>query len=77
VSLDLDKNKWKQAIERDALVWPYHVSDLKMWSSEVVPKYNIVGIPTNVLINDKGIIIGRDLRQEALVEALEKQVVKE
>jgi thiol-disulfide isomerase/thioredoxin len=77
VSLDLDKNKWKQAVERDELVWPYHVSDLKMWSSEVVPKYNIVGIPSNVLINDQGVIIGRDLRQEALIEALEKRVVKE
>lgn len=77
VSLDMDKNRWKQAIKNDNLVWPYHVSDLKMWSSEVVPKYNIIGIPTNVLINEKGVIIGRDLRGDALTEALEKQVVKE
>jgi thiol-disulfide isomerase/thioredoxin len=77
VSLDVDKNRWKQAIERDGLIWPNHVSDLKMWSSEVVPLYNIIGIPTNVLINEKGIIIGRDLREEALPEALEKQLIKE
>ncbi|MCE3228465.1 MAG: alkyl hydroperoxide reductase [Bacteroidetes bacterium] len=77
VSLDVDKNRWKQAVERDGLVWPYHVSDLKMWSSEVVPVYNIIGIPTNVLINGKGVIIAKDLREEALTEALEKQLVKE
>jgi thiol-disulfide isomerase/thioredoxin len=74
VSLDVDKARWKQAIDKDGLLWPYHVSDLKMWSSEVVAKYNIQGIPTNVLINDKGIIIGKELRGEALVQALEKQL---
>lgn len=76
VSLDTDKSKWYGAIVKDGLVWPYHVSDLKMWSSEVVPKYNIQGIPTNVLINEKGVIIGKDLRGSALTEALEKHLVK-
>jgi thiol-disulfide isomerase/thioredoxin len=76
VSLDVDKARWKQAMEKDGLVWPYHVSDLKMWGSEVVSKYNIQGIPTNVLINDKGVIIAKDLRGEALAEALEKQLIK-
>ncbi len=76
VSLDMDKIKWKQAIEKDGLEWPYHVSDLKVWSSEVVPKYDVKGIPTNVLINDKGIIINKNLRGEALTEALDKLVIK-
>jgi thiol-disulfide isomerase/thioredoxin len=76
VSLDTDKTRWYQAIIKDGLGWPYHVSDLKMWNSEVVPKYAIQGIPTNVLINEKGIIIGKDLRGEALTEALEKQIQK-
>lgn len=74
VSLDADKTRWYQAIIKDGLAWPYHVSDLKMWSSEVVPKYNIQGIPTNVLINDKGVIIAKDLRGQALTDALEKQL---
>lgn len=76
VSLDTDKTRWYQAIIKDGLAWPYHVSDLKMWNSEVVPKYAILGIPTNVLINEKGVIIGKDLRGEALTEALEKQLLK-
>jgi thiol-disulfide isomerase/thioredoxin len=76
VSLDMDKAKWKQAIEKDGLVWPHHVSDLKMWASEVVFKYDIKGIPTNVLINEKGIIINKNLRGEALTEALDKLAIK-
>lgn len=72
VSLDGDKNKWKQAIEKDGLVWPYHVSDLKVWGSEVVAKYDIKGIPANVLINENGIIVARDLREDALEKTLRK-----
>jgi thiol-disulfide isomerase/thioredoxin len=75
VSLDMDKNKWKQAIQTDGLVWPYHVSDLKVWGSDVVAQYNIVGIPTNVLINENGIIVAKNLRGDALVDALEKLVI--
>lgn len=72
VSLDTDKSRWKQAIDKDGLIWPYHVSDLKMWSSEVVAKYNIMGIPTNVLVNENGVIIAKNLRGEDLEAMLEK-----
>jgi thiol-disulfide isomerase/thioredoxin len=75
VSLDTDKNRWKQAIDSDQLSWVYHVSDLKAWGSEVVPKYAIQGIPTNVLINDQGIIIDKNLRGAALEQALNKLLV--
>ena len=37
VSLDEDGTKWKQAIKKDKLIWPNHVSDLKGWKSSVVP----------------------------------------
>jgi thiol-disulfide isomerase/thioredoxin len=74
VSLDSDKGQWIKGIEKDGLVWPYHVSDLRMWSSEVVSKYDIKGIPVNYLINDKGIIIEKNLRGEALDEALNRQL---
>jgi thiol-disulfide isomerase/thioredoxin len=72
VSLDSDKGRWKSAIVNDKLSWPYHVSDLKMWASEVVPKYRLESIPTNFLINEKGIIIDKDLRGEGLEKSLKK-----
>jgi len=75
VSLDADKNLWKKAIEKDGLVWPYHVSDLKAWSNEASQKYAVEGIPYNVLINDKGIIIDKNLRGDDLNSALEKLVI--
>ncbi len=75
VSLDADKNLWKKAIDKDGLAWPYHVSDLKVWNNEASQKYAVQGIPYNVLINDKGIIIDKNLRGEDLNLALEKLLV--
>ncbi|MBA2613964.1 MAG: TlpA family protein disulfide reductase [Bacteroidetes bacterium] len=77
VSLDADKNLWKKAIEKDGLVWPYHVSDLKVWNNEASQKYAVQGIPYNVLINEKGIIIDKNLRGEDLIAALGKLVVSQ
>jgi thiol-disulfide isomerase/thioredoxin len=72
VSLDTDANAWKKAIAKDSLVWEYHVSDLKGWGNAAAVRYGVNGIPTNFLINEKGIIIDKNLRGETLLAALEK-----
>ena len=67
---------WKKAIEKDGLIWPYHVSDLKVWDNDAAQHYGVQGIPSNVLINDKGIIIDKNLTKEKLIIALEKQLAE-
>lgn len=74
VSLDKDKSAWLQAIKADGLKWK-HISDLKFWDSEVVPLYNIEGIPFNVLVNPEGKIIASALRGPELENKL-AQVLK-
>ena len=71
VSLDLYKSAWTKAIANDKLVWPYHVSDLRQWDSEAGAKYNINSIPTNWLIDGRGVILAVGLRGEALDKKLE------
>lgn len=66
VSLDNDKEAWKRAIKSDGLVWPYHVSDLKEWSSPLVQLYKFEGIPFTVLLDKKGNIVEKNLRGKAL-----------
>lgn len=70
VSLDNTMENWKQAIERDGLVWPYHVSDLMGWNSIVVKLYQFSGIPHTVLLDPKGKIIGKNLRGQELEQRL-------
>jgi thiol-disulfide isomerase/thioredoxin len=71
VSLDKNKDAWIKAIQTDKLVWEYHVSDLKGWSSAAGQAYKVSFIPQNFLINDKGIIIAKNLRGADLDKALE------
>jgi len=69
VSLDLKKEAWKSAIVADNLNWA-HISDLKQWSSEVVPLYGIQGIPFNVLIDPAGKVVAENLRGMQLEQKL-------
>jgi thiol-disulfide isomerase/thioredoxin len=71
VSLDNNAARWKQAIDQDNLVWKYHVSDLKGWQSGAAQLYGVSSIPTNFLIDGKGVIVGIGLRGAALEKALE------
>lgn len=72
VSLDRDKNRWEQAIIKDGLIWPNHVSDLKAWQSAAVTKYGFRGIPHTVLIDKEGRILQKNLRGQTLENKLEE-----
>lgn len=71
VSLDNKNGKkaWLAAIEKDGLTWP-QVSDLKYWNNEVARMYGIRAVPSNYLIDPKGIIIANNLRGEDLSQFL-------
>lgn len=73
VSLDQpgQKDAWMKAVMDDKLTWT-HVSDLKFWSSVVVPLYKIEGIPYNVLVDPDGKIIAESLRGADLERKLEE-----
>jgi len=76
VSLDQNKAGWERAIEQDQLNWPWHISDLKGWRSAPAKAYKVSSIPTNFLIDANGVIIGTNLRGNALDQALEKHSIK-
>ncbi len=65
VSLDRDKEDWVKAIEHDKLTWT-QVSDLQFWNNAAAKLYAVSAIPANFLLDDKGIIIGKNLRGEDL-----------
>ncbi|MGQ9864098.1 MAG: peroxiredoxin family protein [Bacteroidia bacterium] len=70
VSLDVDKNAWLQAIQKDGITW-LQVSDLKGWQSGAAQTYGVNAIPATVLINPEGKIIARNLRGMRLQKQLE------
>jgi len=65
VSLDQNKEEWVKAISDDNLTWT-HVSDLQYFNNAAAQLYAVNAIPSNFLIDENGIIIARNLREEAL-----------
>ena len=75
VSLDRRISDWTKAIEKDSLVWEWHVSDLKGWQSAPAAQYGVMSIPANFLIDGKGIIVAKSLRGQYLDNKL-KELLK-
>jgi len=71
VSLDKEKDAWKEAIQADKLDWT-HVSDLKYWNSKAVETFKFEGIPYNILIDPQGKIIAESLRGDDLENKLKE-----
>ena len=75
ISISLDKpnskNSWLKAIEDDQLEWN-HISNLMYWQEPIAQKYAVKAIPAAFLIDEKGVIVGKDLRGEALREKVKE-----
>ncbi len=65
VSLDENANKWKEAIAKDGLVWT-QISNLKGWEDPIAKNYFVDAIPATFLVDEKGIVIAKDLRGDEL-----------
>lgn len=68
VSLDQDDASWKEAIDKDGLLWK-QVRDAE---NKVAGIYNISAIPMNFLLDKEGRIIAKNLRGDALEAKLEE-----
>lgn len=71
VSLDSDKDRWENAIEKDGLTWT-NVSDLKGSNNEAAMIYGVRDIPDNFLIDENGKIVARFIRGDALKNKLKE-----
>jgi peroxiredoxin len=71
ISLDVDKDKWQQAINQDKLTWS-HASDLKNFEGPVEKLYHIQAIPSNFVIDPQGNIVAKNVTGSDLEEFLNK-----
>lgn len=72
VSLDSKKEDWVGAIEKFQLAW-INVSDLKKWDSEPAKMYAISFIPSTILLDKEGNIVGRNLHVNEIEDILLKK----
>jgi len=72
VSLDKDRQSWINAIAQDGLVWETHVSDLQFWNNAAAQEYGVQSIPAAFLVDQNGIIVGKNLRGKDLEDKLKE-----
>lgn len=60
LSLDNEKQKWRDAIKKDGLTWTQLI-DTAAWEGQIIKEFGLNGIPQNYLIDPNGVIIGKNL----------------
>jgi peroxiredoxin len=75
ISLDKNEEGLKNFTKDRNMTWQQYF-DGKGWSNKLAQKYGVQSIPATFLLDGEGKIIGRDLRGEALEEAVTKALAK-
>lgn len=73
ISKDSSKSNWINAINEDELSWS-QLSNLKGWNGEVFKAYGITSTPSNILIDENGIIIRKNLISKELENEINKNL---
>jgi len=71
----LDKVKLTTFTKDKNMPWPQYF-DGKGWGNKLAGKYGVQSIPATYLLDGEGKIVGKDLRGEALEEAVAKALAK-
>ena len=75
VSLDENKEDWKKLAEENEINWTQAI-DSTGWASEIASLYNVLSVPCNYLIDNKGIIIGSKLQVDSIQTILNEKLKK-
>lgn len=73
LSLDVDKQAWLKASDRDTTQWK-QVCDFMGWNSSVIRNQKIHTIPYNLLLDKNKRIIARNIRGQELIDKVKKLI---
>jgi peroxiredoxin len=76
ISLDMDKQQWRQTIKADTLEWE-QASNLKGWDDETIQKFVIHSLPANILLSPTGRIEARNISEADLLTKIEQWKAEE
>ncbi|HTX22688.1 MAG TPA: TlpA disulfide reductase family protein [Candidatus Aquilonibacter sp.] len=71
ISLDDDRNALVNFTQTQGMSWAQYFDGLD-WNNKLAKQYNIQSIPMDYLLDGHGVIVGKDLRGEALAAAVVK-----
>ena len=75
VAIETNERRWKQAIAKDKLDWPYQIVQLERFKSPIASQYGVREIPTKYLLDTKGEILMVNPTMEELNTFFEERLV--
>ena len=69
ISMDASLKDCRDAMRRDSITWP-PVCDGLVWQSPLVNQLGITAVPDNIVVNEHGTIIARNLGARELTEKI-------
>lgn len=75
LSLDLDKQAWLEACNKDTVQWK-QMCDFKGWRNEIVKQQGITRLPANLLISPDRRIVAENIRGKELIDKV-KQLIEQ
>jgi len=76
VSLDLNKETWLKASDRDTTQWK-QICDFKGWNNALVKGQNIQTLPSNILLDKNKRIIAQNIRGQELIDKVKELIRKD
>lgn len=80
VGVETDPARWRQALERLQLPWPYqvldHTTSARFFDSPLAAQYGITAVPTTYLLDPGGQIIGVNLSFPELRKLLDRRLAE-
>jgi len=71
ISLDIDRQAWREAVRRDTLEW-YQSCDGRGWLTEPAKLLDLRNLPTNILISPDGKIAAYNLTREQIEDKIKE-----
>lgn len=74
--LESDESTWRAAVERDGANRWFHASDLQGDDAPFLKKIRVRTIPANFILNDKGVVIAKNVHGRALMDLIKTYMKK-
>jgi peroxiredoxin len=75
VALDMDKDEWKNAVEKDSLSWQ-QACETEMFNSDIAEQYGVTTLPLNILIDPNGKIVSRGIPTDSVPGKVRGEIKK-
>lgn len=75
INIDGNDTDCRRHVSRDSMLWP-NICDERLWRTPLISKLGLAVIPANILTDEKGKVVGRNLSMKELESKVKELVDK-